>query len=327
MPDLIIDGGTTNLRVYLMGADGSVTAKAAAEGGVKYTALDGNDLRLRRMLKDCVSRVLQEGSCAAEEIGRCTAYGMITSGLGLLELPHLAAPASAEDLRRGMRSACFEDIAPFEIAFIPGVRNFRAAVDTSNVSEMDMMRGEETESIGLAELLELKEDAIFVLPGSHNKFIRMSADRKILGCMTSVSGELLDAITHHTILSGSVDGSFCSAETYDPELARQGAEECFHSGLGRAAFAGRILSTLGGYTPAQVQSYLLGAVLAEDAKALGSFARQDLQLPVYVAGKEPLQSALLDVLGQAGCTEIRPVPPELSAVMGLAGARRIAFGN
>ena len=40
---------------------------------------------------------------------------------------------------------------------------------------------------------------MFILPGSHNKFVAMSAEGKILGCMTSISGELLDAMTHHHI--------------------------------------------------------------------------------------------------------------------------------
>ncbi len=51
---------------------------------------------------------------------------------------------------------------------------------------------------------------MFILPGSHNKFVAMSAEGKILGCMTSISGELLDAMTHHTILADAVGGAFVS---------------------------------------------------------------------------------------------------------------------
>ena len=103
---------------------------------------------------------------------------------------------------------------------------------------------------------------MFILPGSHNKFVAMSAEGKILGCMTSISGELLDAMTHHTILADAVGGAFVAPEAYDSRMAMEGAWACSQSGLGRAAFSGRILKTLGKRSHAEVQSYLLGAALA-----------------------------------------------------------------
>ena len=144
---------------------------------------------------------------------------MITSDMGLLEIPHVSAPASAQDLKNAMREQAFPEIAPFPITFIPGVRNFAAPVDLENFSMMDMMRGEETEAIGLYDLLGLKEKAMLVLPGSHNKFVAMSEEGKILGCMTSISGELLDAMTHHTILADAVGSAFVTPETYVSEMA------------------------------------------------------------------------------------------------------------
>jgi len=326
MPDIIIDGGTTNLRVYLLDGSSAVIASAKAEGGVKHTAIDGNNSRLRSLLRGCLEEVLEKGGVQWTDIGRCAAFGMITSGLGLLEIPHLAAPAGIEELRKGMQRGRFEDICPLEIEFIPGVRNFSGNVDLGNVSGMDMMRGEETESVGLYSLLGLKSEALLVLPGSHNKFVHMSPDGKILGCMTSISGELLDAVTHHTILSGSVGGSFCDAESYKSELAAAGARECAESGLGRAAFAGRILGLLGGEDRASVQSYLLGAVLAEDCKAMRSFAGDSPELEIIVAGGEPVKRAMCDVLAVFGC-RARGIDSGTAKRAGIAGARIIAFGK
>ena len=60
----------------------------------------------------------------AGDVKRCVAYGMITSDMGLLEIPHVPAPASAADLRDAMRAQRFPEIAPFPIHFIPGVRKF-----------------------------------------------------------------------------------------------------------------------------------------------------------------------------------------------------------
>lgn len=322
---LLIDCGTTNLRVTLLGEDRSVLGVNRAEGGVRHTAIDGHNGRLRQSLQGCIRELLTEHGLTPGDVGRCVAYGMITSNMGLLEIPHLSAPVTAADLRAAMREEVFEDIAPFPIAFIPGVRNFSGDVDLDNFGGMDMMRGEETEAVGLHALLAPEGEAVFILPGSHNKFVRMGAKGEILGCMTSISGELLDALTHHTILADSVNRGFVSEADYDPAMAREGAWACAHSGLGRAAFAGRILSTLGGRSAAAVQSYLLGAVLALDAQALESFLPDAGGARVYVAGKAPVQRAMCDVLDALGIEGARAVAPEMTARMGVVGAEIIGL--
>ena len=320
---LVVDGGTTNLRVTAVDAGShEPLSKAGAEGGVKHTAIDGDNHRLKEMLRDCIARVLSELSCTNADVVRCIAFGMITSGMGLYEIPHLIAPAGIRELHEGMKAANFPEIAPFDIEFIPGVRNFSGNVDIGNCAGMDIMRGEEVESIGLYTRMKPAGNALLVLPGSHNKFVKLDAGGHILGCKTSISGELLDVITHGTILADAVGHSFCSGETYDREYALGGAAECAASGLGRAAFAGRILRTLGTLPQEKVQSWLLGAVLMEDVRALRDFA--DAGTAVYVAGKPPLQQAFYDVLEAEGSMKPVCVDPALSAGMGLCGALSIA---
>jgi len=187
------------------------------------------------------------------------------------------------------------------------------------------MRGEEVEAIGLYKLLKPKGAAMFVLPGTHNKFVSMDAQGRILGCMTSISGELLDAVTHHTIIAEAVGHSFVNADEYDGEYAKAGARECAVSGLGRAAFAGRILATLGGKDKAKLQSYLLGAVLALDVQAMQSFVGDQENVEAYIAGKAPLQQCFCDVMEALAAGEAHQVPAEISGRMGLEGVLEIAF--
>ncbi|MBP3657347.1 MAG: 2-dehydro-3-deoxygalactonokinase [Clostridia bacterium] len=322
---LIIDCGTTNLRVKLLDERLQMVDSVKAEGGVRHTSIDGHNGRLRRMLKESIDAVLEKNGYAAADVAKCVASGMITSGLGLLEIPHLPSPVSVEALRAGMKEQVFEDIASFPIAFIPGTRNFAGKVDMENFGGMDMMRGEEVEAVGLYKLLGCKGPALFVLPGTHNKFVSMGENGEILGCMTSISGELLDAITHHTIIADAVGHSFVKPEEYDAVMAKEGAWECSNSGLGRAAFAGRILSTLGGKEAAKIQSYLLGAVLSLDVQAMQSFVKDLDAVDVYVAGKDPIQGCMCDVLEALGVEGAKPVDPALSARMGTEGVLAIAF--
>lgn len=322
---LVIDCGTTNLRVTLLDENKAKLDAVKAEGGVRHTSIDGHNGRLRTMLHESIVTVLEKNGYAMEDVEKCVASGMITSALGLLEIPHVPAPAGAAQLRAKMQEKVFEDIAPFPIAFIPGVRNFAGPVDLENFSDMDMMRGEEVEAVGLYKLLAPKGAAMFVLPGTHNKFVSMDAEGKILGCMTSISGELLDAMTHHTIIAEAVGHSFVNADEYDAEYAKAGARECAVSGLGRAAFAGRILATLGGKDKAKLQSYLLGATLALDVQAMQSFVGDQENVEAYIAGKAPLQQCFCDVMEALASGEAHQVPAEISGRMGLEGVLEIAF--
>ena len=138
---LIIDGGTTNLRVTLLSDERKPLDAIARDGGVRHTAVDGNNGRLKAALAECIDQLLARNGLDAGDVKRCVAYGMITSDMGLLEIPHVPAPASAADLRDAMRAQRFPEIAPFPIHFIPGVRNFAGPVDLDNFGMMDMMRG------------------------------------------------------------------------------------------------------------------------------------------------------------------------------------------
>jgi len=40
----------------------------------------------------------------------------------------------------------------------------------------DIMCGEETEILGIREAFSMEQDAVFVLPGTHNKVVKMLAD-------------------------------------------------------------------------------------------------------------------------------------------------------
>ncbi len=322
---LLIDCGTTNLRVTLLDRQYQVMDVVKAEGGVRHTAIDGHNGQLKALLKQSIAAILTRNDLTPECVDCCVAYGMITSNVGLCEIPHIPAPVSIDDLRSHIQSHVFEEIAPFPIHFIPGVRNFCGTVNEKNFSQMDMMRGEEVEAIGLYHLLGLKESALLILPGSHNKFVSMDAEGRIVGCMTSISGELLYALTYHTILADALKRTFASVEDYDAAMLCEGARECRRSGLGRAAFAGRILNQLGNKSPSQLRSYLMGAVLALDVQALDAFAVQNAC--VYVAGKAPLQQAMIDVLATLGRKDAVAVEEVISAKMGVTGAVEIALSR
>ena len=69
----------------------------------------------------------------------------------------------------------------------------------------------------------------------------------------------------------------------------------------------------------------LGAALALDVQAMQSFVKDIENVDVYVAGKDPVQRCMCDVLEALGVEGAKPVDPEISAQMGTHGVVTIAL--
>ncbi|MEO8961109.1 MAG: 2-dehydro-3-deoxygalactonokinase, partial [Ginsengibacter sp.] len=117
--------------------------------------------------------------------------GMASSSIGIRELPY--APLPFDTSGKGL---CVEVIKhplfPGSIQLISGV-----------CSDSDVMRGEETQIVGLAEEGFLYDKIIFILPGTHSKHVICENDR-ITGFNTYMTGELFQVIRQYSILKNSV---------------------------------------------------------------------------------------------------------------------------
>ena len=98
---------------------------------------------------------------------------------------------------------------------------------------MDMMRGEEVESAAILSGLKGGVSYLLVLPGSHTKFVSVDETGNITGCLTSITGELLNSITNDTIIADAVSNQFVSMEAYDPEMLLTGYQTAKQCGIGR----------------------------------------------------------------------------------------------
>ena len=104
---------------------------------------------------------------------------MITSNGGLCELPHLAAPISFFYLAQQMQKVLIPAVSCVPIWFIHGVKNRKLAGEKA-FSEMDMMRGEETEAAGYF-FTSAPEDTLLLLPGSHMKMVVLGREEAYEG--------------------------------------------------------------------------------------------------------------------------------------------------
>lgn len=288
---LTIDTGTTNTRTSLW-HEGKVIGRGAAAVGARDTAISGSRSALHQGVRASIDAALTEAHVAANEIDLIIGSGMITSSLGLHELPHIVAPAGIDDLAQSIACVNFPDVFDQPICLVPGVRNAATTTSLDDSEAMDMMRGEEVEAMGLIARLRLRGPALLVLPGSHSKFIAVDAVNRITGCVTTIAGEMLSAITHQTILSAALESGF--ATEVDPEMLLAGAATARRVGLARACFNVRMLGQFKVCERNARANFLLGAVLALDLLALRNTRALDIasDVPIIITGQSILREAI-----------------------------------
>ena len=292
---ITIDGGTTNTRIALWNSDHICVDIYKSEAGVRETAISGSNKKLLDTVKEGICILLEKRNLKIEAVSAVYASGMITSAEGIKEVPHIKAPSGLKEFAEAVQVVSMPEVCVLPIHFIPGMKNGEAT-GMDEIEKMDMMRGEETEALALLKLMEVKEPVLLVLPGSHNKFVTVDKKGKLTGCLTTLSGELLSAVTRDTIIADSVGHSFAPA-LYDRKMLLKGFQTARETSLTRAIFLTRILKQFEKKKEEECAAYLLGAMIASDIAAVkGSRAlKLDPQMRVIVMGKEPLRSALIDL--------------------------------
>lgn len=288
---ITLDTGTTNTRVTVW-KDEVPLCQLFQAVGVRNTAISGSKTILENSVKKTIAEALQKAGLNLANINLIVASGMITSNVGLFELPHLPAPAGLADLASGMVESLLPALCSKPVWFIPGIRNQVENLGLHNIEAMDMMRGEEVEVMGLLDRLALKTRAVIALPGSHSKFVHLDAQQCITGCVTTLAGELLQVITQHTILSEALDGDF--SKEMDIEMLLAGAASATNLGLGRACFMVRTLSQFTVYQRNARANFLLGAILGADLLTLrnSTAMRMNPDAQFVITGKSILREAL-----------------------------------
>lgn len=327
---IAIDGGTTNTRVTLWQEPGICVDMVKAEVGVRVTSMEGSNAALKAAVKGCLEQILSRNAISYDQVEGIYASGMITSKEGLVELPHLIAPAGMEDFITGLACVDLPDVCPLPIHFVRGLKNRDGAeLVLDQIEEMDVMRGEEVETLALLELFGNESGCLFALPGSHTKFVAVDAEGKMVGCISSLAGELLSAVTMNTILADAVGKSFAGPD-YSREMLVAGYRVARDTGFGRAAFSTRMLQMFITKEKQDCASFLLGAVLEGDIRAVKNSKALSVNkdMKVVIAGKEPLASALKTLFEEDGYfSQVEIYYPSAETPMSGYGVYQIAKAN
>jgi 2-dehydro-3-deoxygalactonokinase len=267
---IALDWGTTSLRGWLIADDGTILDRRA--GGPGILAVTDNDF-------DGAHRAFVVGWPRLPSI----ASGMIGSKQGWVEAPYVSCPGGFADLSPGLRAT-----PGGALRIVPGI-----AWQVPGLAP-DVMRGEETQIFGALE----SDDAsgLFILPGTHSKWARVTAGR-IAAFATFMTGEMFAILRQHSIL-----GRLMAADAM-PDLNaaafEAGAEVGLHHGddLLHRLFEVRTLGLFERLSAVDAPSYLSGLLIGSEIAA--ALHRESADAPTLI-GARPLCAAYRRVLAAQG---------------------------
>ncbi len=301
---LAVDGGTSNTRARVVSREKGVLAEAAEAVGVADVARTGDRSLLREALLGACSRALSEAGTGWAALDGVVASGMITSPLGLYEIPHVPAPAGKGELARGSAEVEIEGI-PRPVLFIPGVR-------AGEGDSLEIIRGEEVEVVGLLEDLGPGKGRTFLFAGSHGKVIETDAAGRIISIHTFLFGELMRAVAKGTILAAFLPDPPLVA--VDERALRAGLEDAREHGLGHALFRVRVMA-MAETTAPERGAFLFGACAEPAVRRLKGCRAEEL----VVCAEGVQGEALARLLGGA-----KIVPGDAARRASAAGALAVA---
>lgn len=243
-PALIaLDWGTTALRAVLMDGAGRVLERRASGEGL-MAVKDG-------AFADILLRTAGAWGDAHGPLPVLLS-GMVGSRQGWAEAPYVACPADFSALAQGL--LLLPQVAPFgPIAIVPGLITHAHGVP-------DVIRGEEVEILGA--LAQGCGDGLFVLPGTHSKWVEVEAGR-ITAFTTYMTGEVFAALKGHTIL-----GRMMADGDVSPAGFRRGVEAASSltgpGGLLHLLFSVRTLALTGALDANDSADYLSGLLIGAE---------------------------------------------------------------
>jgi 2-dehydro-3-deoxygalactonokinase len=239
--------------------------------------------------------------------------GMIGSSVGIRELPYAPLPFAMDGSGAVVQELAVGKELSRAVWLISGVGDRR-----------DVMRGEETQLIGLASMdseMSKAGSAVCVMPGTHSKHIR-TLDGAVVGIKTFMTGELFHVLRHYSILKDSVAGDSYDALPDDNEKAAflQGVHQSGNEELLHSLFVIRVNQLMGASSKRENFFHLSGLLIGTELRSLGYVSDGPIRLCSGSAVFHLYRLAIED-LGLLPRTVL--IPPDAMERSAAAGQARI----
>lgn len=242
-----LDWGTSSLRAYLLDPEGQVIERRTEPWGIMQLPPRGF-----RQAFDEVTGKWRRIWPALPVI----ASGMVGSAQGWHHAPSCRCPAGTADL-----AAALTSMDSSRLHIVPGV--------LADGDRPDAMRGEETQIAGALRLHpELGAKAIFILPGTHSKWVHV-AEGRIRAFNTYITGELFFLLRQHSTLGRFARETQSAPNTQSAQVAfMRGVRDAnaAEQGIAPLLFATRALVLAERIPPEASLEYLSGLLIGDELR-------------------------------------------------------------
>ncbi|MEQ8337171.1 MAG: 2-dehydro-3-deoxygalactonokinase [Cyclobacteriaceae bacterium] len=271
---LCIDWGTSSFRGALVDAvSRKILKHFHSDDGCKKLFQESKDKRVSPFdyFLQHLKEMLSNEGINQSAYDQIIISGMASSSIGMKELPYATIPFPIDG--SGVVSETFHAEELGKVALISGA-----------ASDQDIMRGEETQCIGLKELSDT-EKFILILPGTHSKHMEIVGGR-LVSFKTYLTGELFQLICEQSVLNRSVEKARWSPNF--AESFNSGVKDALTENLLNELFRIRARDILGkSNDPHENYYYLSGLLIGGELQELNStptaklFACDEKMRPLY----------------------------------------------
>lgn len=297
-----VDWGTSHLRVWTLDGTGKENACHRSDRGMRTVARD----EFASVLKAEMQTLHVD---ADTPVIMC---GMVGSRQGWQEAPYNKMPCRIDAIAA---NAVRISGVVRDIRILPGIASF-------NATKPDVMRSEETQLLGLYDMLGEELSGLVCMPGSHAKWVRIE-NGLVMDFATSMSGELFAALSASSVLQHSLKNA---AKKVDPmsdvyaSAVRNSLAE--PATILTRLFAARPQSLLNQLSDDDAAAHISGTIIGQDiAGAIARFA------PVHattLVGSGHLGALYTQALQIAGL-QSKMVDGDELAILGLSHAAKLIW--
>lgn len=284
-----IDWGTTSFRAYHIDQNSKILKTVESDAGILSCKDEKFENVLRKQLEP-FGKIVHSLPIFAS--------GMITSRQGWFETDYVECPAGIQELIDGIRILETEHFG--NIHFMPGVKQLQP--------EPDIMRGEETQLIGL----DLIGNHTCLLPGTHSKWVQMKNDA-IKTFTTYMTGDLFSALLQKSVLQATPEGKW-SDNSFQTGVQHGFLQSKQGNSLLSLLFQVRVTDILNQKPELDTRSFLSGLLIGCEIAAGSSMLSQESS-PLMVAGSDHLSRLYLLALATCGTEGIKG--PDTASARGL----------
>ena len=297
---IAVDWGTSNVRLWGMTKDNNVLFNATSDRGMgQISPADYPDTLL-----SLIGASAPENGQAIDVI----VCGMAGAKQGWKEAPYLSVPATLSELGSNAVDPHMSH-QQFRVKIISGISQSSAGVE-------DVMRGEETQLLGLLELRP-NFSGIVCLPGTHSKWAKLD-DGSVTEFTTVMTGELFEILRAHSVLRHSMPQSIDADISEDGLLAGLKAGIETPEQLTGILFKTRAASLLSARQPDWCAGYLSGVLIGAEVAGQKNWLDGRSVPLIGSSGLCHLYAKALDMLGVRAET----IDATKATLAGLSAARK-----